>query len=55
MMCGLSKEDQAKSLYKFITHHLIKIEKNKVIVKDIEELYKQSLFYRKLLARSMAR
>lgn len=55
MMCGLSKEDQAKSLYKFITHHLLKIEKNKVIVKDIEELYKQSLFYRKLLARSIAR
>ena len=53
-MCGLSKEDQAKTMYKFQTNSLIKVEKNKIKIPDVDQLYKQSIFYRKTLARKLA-
>ena len=52
-MCGLSKTEQSKVMYKFISHPIIHIEDNKIIVPDVDELYKQSLFYRKALARKI--
>ncbi len=48
-MCGFTKNEQAKVMYKFMSHSLVKIIKNKIIVPDREELLKQSLYYRKKL------
>lgn len=50
-MCGLSKEDQSRAMYKFLTSPFVRIEKNKIKIPSIEELYKQSAFYRKNLQR----
>ena len=52
-MCGLSKTDQAKVMYKFLSHPIIHVEDNKIIIPKVDELYKQSVFYRKALARKI--
>jgi len=52
-MCGLSKQEQAKCLYKFMTFPLISVQKNKIVVKQRDELLKQSLFYRKKISKGM--
>jgi hypothetical protein len=52
-MCGLSKNDQSKIMYKFLSHPIIHVEDNKVVIPKVDELYKQSIFYRKALARKI--
>ena len=53
-MCGLSKGEQTQSMYKFLTSAFIKIDKNKIMIPSVNELYQQSIFYRKTLARKLA-
>ncbi len=53
-MCGLTKQEQARSLYSFSSSSLVKLEKGKVFIPDCSELVKQAAFYRKQAARSLA-
>lgn len=50
-MCGLSKNDQARCLTRFMMSPVIKIEKGKILIPDCLELMKQADFYRKQLQR----
>ena len=53
-MCGLTKQEQARSLYSFSSSSLVKLEKGKIFIPDCSELVKQAAFYRKQAARSLA-
>ena len=46
-MCGLTKEQQYKAIYEFRSLPVFKIVNNKIFVKDLFELSKQSAFFRK--------
>ena len=46
-MCGLPKEQQYKAIYEFRSLPVIRIVNNKIFVKDLFELSKQSAFFRK--------
>ena len=50
-MCGLSKNDQARYLVKFMTAPVIRIEKGKIFIPDCLELMKQADFYHNQLQR----
>ncbi len=52
-MCGLTKEQQSKSLYDFVKSKLISVEapSNKIIIRDTGELAKEVQFNRNTLRR----
>ncbi|MCR4821991.1 MAG: cyclic nucleotide-binding domain-containing protein [Treponema sp.] len=51
-MCGLTKTEQAQSLYSFTNSPLVKLIKGKIFIPDCSELVKQAAFYRKQAARA---
>jgi len=46
-MCGLKEEVQARAIYDFQNDRRFKIIEGKIFIKDIQEVYKQTLFNRK--------
>lgn len=52
-MCGLTKEEQRKSMFNFRNLNIIKIEKNKVTVPDCSAVIKQAAFYRKQIQKKL--
>ncbi len=46
-MCGIPLDQQPRAIYEFSQSSHIKLVDNKIYIKDIPELLKQSLFYRK--------
>jgi len=50
-MCGLTKNEQAKSMFNFMNSNLLKIERNKIIAPDCSAVIKQAAFYRRQLMK----
>ena len=53
-MCGLSKQQQARSMFDFTNSPLVKVVKGKIYIPDCLELVKQAIFYRKQAVRNLA-
>lgn len=46
-MCALSENAAPRAIYDFQEYHNVKIMGGKILIKDVQELFKQAAFYRK--------